>query len=103
LPERLCKIAYDPRVAKIVPFSDARAHLTELLDEVEEIHEHVVITRNGRPAAVVMSQPEYESLIETLEVLSDHELMAALEESDEDTAAGRLIPWDEVKRDLGLA
>jgi PHD/YefM family antitoxin component YafN of YafNO toxin-antitoxin module len=50
------------------------------------------------------NQPsEYESLIETLEVLSDHELMAALEESDEDTAAGRLIPWDEVKRDLGLA
>jgi len=39
-------------VAKTVPFSDARAHLTELLDEIEEIREHIVITRNGRPAAV---------------------------------------------------
>jgi prevent-host-death family protein len=90
-------------MARTVPFTDARAHLTELLDEIEEIHEHVVITRNGRPAAVVMSQDEYESLIETLEVLSDPELMAALAESDEDIAAGRVRPWEEVKRELGLA
>lgn len=90
-------------MAKVVPFSDARSHLTELLDEIEEVHEHVVITRNGRPAAVVMSQNEYESLIETLEVLSDPQLMAALAESDEDVAAGRVQPWEEVKRELGLA
>ena len=102
-PTRLCKIAYSNPVAKTVPFSDARAHLTELLDEIEEVREHVVITRNGRPAAVVMSEAEYESLIESLEVLSDPEVMAALKESDEDVAAGRVSPWDEVKRELGLA
>ena len=90
-------------MARTVPFTEARAHLTELLDEIEEIHEHVVITRNGRPAAVVMSQDEYESLIETLEVLGDPELMAALAESDEDVAAGRVRPWEEVKPELGLA
>jgi prevent-host-death family protein len=90
-------------MAKVVPFTDARAHLTELLDEIEAVHEHVVITRNGRPAAVVMSQDEYESLVETLEVLSDPDLMAALAESDEDVAAGRVYPWEEVKRELGLA
>jgi len=99
----LCKIAYSKPVARTVPFSDARAHLTELLDEIEEIREHIVITRNGRPAAVVMSEAEYESLIETLEVLGDPEVMAALKESDEDVAAGRVSPWDEVKRELGLA
>jgi len=90
-------------LAKTVPFSAARTHLTELLDEIEQIHEHVVITRNGRPAAVVMSQAEYESLIQTLEVLSDKDLMAALAESQEDVAAGRVTPWEEVKRELGLA
>jgi PHD/YefM family antitoxin component YafN of YafNO toxin-antitoxin module len=50
-----------------------------------------------------MSSAEYESLLETLEVLSDKDLMAALAESDEDIAAGRIIPWEEVKRELGLA
>lgn len=86
-----------------MPFSDARTHLTELLDEIEQVHEHIVITRNGRPAAVVMSQAEYESLLETLEVLSDKDLMAALAESQKDLAAGRVTPWEEVKRELGLA
>ena len=79
-------------MAKVVPFTEARTHLTELLDEVESVHEHVVITRNGRPAAIVMSQAEYDSLIETLEILGDRKLMADLAESDEDVAAGRVVP-----------
>ena len=78
-------------------------HLTELLDDVESVHEHVVITRNGRPAAIVMSQAEYDSLIETLEILGDQKLMVDLAASDEDVAAGRMVPWEEVKRELGLA
>jgi antitoxin YefM len=90
-------------VAKVVPFTEARTHLTELLDDVESVHEHVVITRNGRPAAIVMSQAEYDSLIETLEILGDQKLIADLAASDEDVAAGRVFPWEEVKRELGLA
>lgn len=74
-----------------------------MLDEIEAVHEHVVITRNGRPAAVVMSLAEYESLLETLEVFSDKDLMAAIAESEKDLAAGRVFPWEEVKRELGLA
>ena len=99
----LIRIVYTLPVAKIVPFTEARTHLTELLDEIERVHEHVVITRNGRPSAVVMSQAEYESLIETLEILGDAQLMADLATSDEDVAAGRVIPWGKVKRGLGLA
>lgn len=90
-------------MAKVVPFTEARTHLTELLDDVESVHEHVVITRNGRPAAIVMSQAEYDSLIETLEILGDQKLIADLAKSDEDVAAGRVVPWEEVKRELGLA
>jgi antitoxin YefM len=90
-------------VAKVVPFTEARTHLTELLDDVESVHEHVVITRNGRPAAIVMSQVEYDSLIETLEILGDQKLLADLAASDDDVTAGRVVPWEEVKRELGLA
>lgn len=88
---------------KIVPFTEARASLSELLDEVEGLHEHVVITRNGRPAAVVISPDEWEALEETLEVLQDDETLAALRESDEDVKAGRMFSLDEVRRELGLA
>jgi prevent-host-death family protein len=90
-------------MARIVPFTEARANLTELLDDVEARHEHLVITRKGRPAAVVVSSEEWEALEETLEILSDPEAMEALRQSDEDVAAGRVHTWDEVKRELGLA
>jgi antitoxin YefM len=90
-------------MAKMVPFTEARARLTELLDEVNERHEHVVITRHGRPAAVVLSSEEYEALAETLEVLEDEEALEALRESEADVRAGRLYSLDEVRRELGLA
>ncbi len=90
-------------MAKTVPFTEARSRLSELVDEVEERHEHLVITRNGRPAAVVLSADEYEALEETLEVLDDPEALGALRESEEDVRAGRLFSLAEVKRDLGLA
>ena len=89
-------------MARIVPFTEARAHLTDLLDEVQRVHEHVVITRNGRPSAVVMSHDEYEILLETLEVLGDDGALSDLRESEEDVEAGRVFDWDDVKRDLQL-
>jgi antitoxin YefM len=89
-------------VAKVVPFTEARATLSELLDEVTERHEHVVITRNGRPAGVVLSSEEYEALAETLDVLDDEETLEALRESEADVRAGRVYPLDEVRRELGL-
>jgi prevent-host-death family protein len=90
-------------MARIVPFTEARARLTELLDEVETKHEHVLITRKGKPVAVVVSPEEWEALEETVEILQDEELLAALRESEEDVKADRLFSLDEVKRELGLA
>ena len=43
-------------MARVLRFTEARNHLTDVLDEVEQLREHVVITRNGCSAAVVLSQ-----------------------------------------------
>jgi antitoxin YefM len=84
-------------VAKIVPFSEARANLTELLDALEDKQEHVLITRNGRPSAVMLSADEYESLEETLDILQDKELMEALRKSEDDVRAARLVPLEDLR------
>ena len=94
---------YNHSMAKIVPFSRARAELSELLDDVERTHEHVEITRNGRRAGVLMSSEEYEVIQETLEILSDDEVLDALRESEKDVRAGRLQTLAEVRAELGLA
>jgi prevent-host-death family protein len=90
-------------MARTVPFTEARAKLSELLDELERRHEHVVITRNGRPTAVLVPADEQEVLEETLEILQDEDILTALRESEEDARAGRLRTLREVRRDLGLA
>jgi antitoxin YefM len=86
-----------------VPFTEARARLSDLIDEVEHSHEHVEITRNGRPAAILMSPEEYDVIQETLEILGDPETMDALRESEADVRARRLQTLDQVRRELGLA
>jgi prevent-host-death family protein len=87
---------------KTVPFTEARRRFSELVDEVEQRHEHLVITRNGRPAAVVLSADEYDAFEETLAVLEDEETLGALRGSEEDVRAGRLFSLADVKRDLGI-
>jgi antitoxin YefM len=99
----LLRVLYTNIVARVIPFTEARARLTELLDDVEARHEHLVITRKGRPVAVVVSPAEWEAVEETLAVLQDEQALADLRESEEDVKAGRLFSLDEVRRDLGLA
>ncbi|MFT4294217.1 MAG: type II toxin-antitoxin system Phd/YefM family antitoxin [Micropruina sp.] len=50
---------------KTMPVSEAKDQLSALVEAVEEIHETVVITRHGKPAAVLVSPDEFESLTET--------------------------------------
>ncbi len=85
-------------MTKIVPFTEARSNLTELLDDLEARHEHVLITRNGRPSAVLLSAEEFEVLEETLEILQDEELLDALRRSAKDADEGRLVPLEELRR-----
>jgi antitoxin YefM len=78
-------------MARIISFTDARARLTELVDDVEARHEHVVITRNGRPAAVVVPAPEWQAIGGTLDVLRDEQTLADLRQSAKDLKADRLF------------
>lgn len=89
-------------MAKIVPFTEARGRLSDLLDDVERRHEHVVISRRGRPVAILISTSDWEAIEESLEILDDRDILAALRESDEDVEAGRLTSLSEVRRDLGV-
>jgi antitoxin YefM len=60
---------------KIMSVSEAKMKLSSLIDEVSSTDEEVTITKNGRPAAIMISHEEYESLKETAAIRSDKELM----------------------------
>lgn len=85
-----------PAMAEILPFSEAKARLSELADRIESQHERVVVTRHGRPSFVLMSLDDLESLEETLDILGDSELVASLRLSRQEAAEGKLIPLSDV-------
>ncbi|MGE3151359.1 MAG: type II toxin-antitoxin system Phd/YefM family antitoxin [Nitrospiraceae bacterium] len=68
-------------MAKTLPLSEVKARLPELVAAVEEREEEVVVTKNGRPAAVLMNVQEHARLKETIDVLSDPALMDQIAES----------------------
>jgi len=60
---------------KTLSLSEVKMKLSELVDRVHSTDEEVVITKNGRPAAVLVSPEEFESWKETVEILSSRDLM----------------------------
>jgi prevent-host-death family protein len=60
---------------KTLPLSEVKTRLNRLVDEVRERDEEIIITKNGRPAAVLLSADEVESWKETLAIRSDRDLM----------------------------
>ncbi len=77
-----------------------RDHLSEVVDRVENEHERVTVTRNGRPAAVLISPDDLAQLEETLEVLGDPEALAEIREADAAYARGDVVRGVEAVRAL---
>lgn len=71
-----------------LPLSSVKARLSEIVDRVEGQHDRVVVTRNGLPAAVLVSPDDLESLEETLAIMSDPALMAQIGASHQAIADG---------------
>jgi antitoxin YefM len=73
------------------PLRSVRDHLSELVDRVEREHDRIVITRNGRETAVLISAADLAELEETLSVLSDAEALADIREADAAYVRGDVV------------
>lgn len=74
-----------------IPFTDAKTHLSELVDRVIGEHERFIVTRNGRPAVVLLSPDELESLEETVEILQDRRLLESVRRSRREAEEGKRL------------
>jgi len=91
-------------MTRTMPIVEARNKLTTLPEEFAREPEvgAVAVTRRGKPVLAVMPWALYEALVETLEILGDADLMAALRQSIKEAMEGKTIPWEDAKADLGL-
>lgn len=74
-----------------LPLADVKNRLSEVVERLEREHGRVVITKHGRPAAVVLSIEDLEGLEETLEILSDQRLMRRVRKAAAEIDAGKAV------------
>ena len=79
-------------MSETLPFSEVKAHLSALADRVEQEHERILVTRNGRPSFVLVSMDDLESLEESLDILRDEDLMASIRRSRQEASEGERLP-----------
>ncbi len=77
---------------KSVALDEGRRRLTDLVAAVERRHDRVILTRDGRPAAVLIGPADLEALEETLDVLGDPAALAGVRRAEAALAAGGLDP-----------
>ncbi len=78
-------------MSETIPFTEAKAHLSELVDRTLREHERFIVTRNGVPAAVLLSPEDLESLEETVDILQDDDLLESIRTSRREAAAGERL------------
>lgn len=86
---------------KDISITDARSRLTQLPEEMGATG-WFALTRHGAPVMAMLPWELYETLLDTLDIMSDPELMEALRQSIQEAKEGHLIPWEDVKEELGL-
>jgi antitoxin YefM len=100
-PELTARTRYATIVAMTTePLRSVRDHLSELVDRVEREHDRIVITRNGREAAVLVSAADLAELEETVSVLSDPDALADIREADAAYARGEVVRGADAVRRL---
>ena len=83
-------------LAGYIPVSKAKNHLLSLIRELEQNQEAVALTRDGVPAAVLLSVDQYRGLIETIELLADPRTMRSLKRSLKQAVDGKWLSHGEV-------
>lgn len=81
----------------VLPLAEIKKRLSEIVDGVEDRHDRVVLTRHGRPAAVIISPDELESLEETMELLSDSKAMRDIRRAEAAVEAGDVMTAAELR------
>lgn len=97
LPDHLAIIL----AMETLPLADVKNRLSEVVEKVASQHDRVTITRNGRPAAVLVSPDDLESLEETLAILSNPKELSELRKGLQQLDAGEVVSLDDLKVDLG--
>ena len=80
----------------IMPISEVRSKLPELIKKISHVGKHLIITRNGKPEAILLSPEE----LETLEIKADQKLLRSILRAEEDIQKGNLYSHEDIFKNV---
>ena len=84
---------------QILPVTKVKRNLLDILKRMEEEEATIALTRNGEPVGVMMTLSRYEALLETIDILSDKQILSSLEKSKKDFKAREVFSHKDVWED----
>lgn len=84
-------------MSNMLPLAEVKAKFSEMVDRVEQQHDRITVTRNGRPAAVLISADDLAAIEDTLDLLSDPVAMADIAQARRDVVAGNTFSADDIR------
>jgi len=84
---------------KILPITKVKRSLLDIVKLMNEEEQTIALTRNGEPVGVMMTIERYESLLETIEILADKEILQSLEKSKKEFDSGKFFEDTEIWED----
>lgn len=85
-----------------ITLKQLRPNLPRIVDEVDEELDRYIISKHGKPIAVLLSVDDFESLLETAEEVKDQENFRRIKKGLEEARAGRTVDWKKVKAKYNL-
>ena len=87
---------------KSITLKQLRPNLPKVISEIDSKMTRFVVTKRGKPAALMMSIEDYEGLLETLDILSNTGLKKKIKAAEEDIKKGNIRSLDEIDKELGI-
>ncbi|MBU0476834.1 type II toxin-antitoxin system Phd/YefM family antitoxin [Patescibacteria group bacterium] len=87
---------------KTISITEGRRKLFKIAEEIQKPDTYYVFTVGGEPRVVLMSRDEFESIMETIEIMSDQEIVKDLRQAEMDFKKGEHVSWEEVKKEMGF-
>jgi antitoxin YefM len=84
-------------MSDVLPLAEVKAKFSEMVDRVEQQHDRITVTRNGRPAAVLMSADDLAALEDTLDLLSDPAAMADIARARQEVVDGDMVSAEQLR------
>ena len=85
---------------KVISIKELRPKLPSIVNDIDTKMTRYIISRRGKPLVVMLSIDDFNSLQETMEVLSDKDLMRSIKKGMDEIRSGEVVSWESVKSKL---